>query len=151
MFDGEIVAFLSGTAHIFLEVAVFSQVRPCSSSILRGDRTVSTVPGLCDSEIWRFTPARHPIVTCFRRVTVDFWLAFARENSKSQRTSWAREMLEGIFWTREAHYDFRCFPAKPKMIKNAPEARYECRPCHCKMPKIVLLCLSRCGAMRIFH
>ena len=38
---------------------------------MRGDRTVSTVPGLCDSEIWRFTVARRPFVTCFRRVTVD--------------------------------------------------------------------------------
>ena len=36
-----------------------------------GNRTVSTVPGLCDSEIWHFLAARRAFVTCFRRVTID--------------------------------------------------------------------------------
>ena len=40
-----------------MKVAFF-QVQPCSSSILRGNRTVSTVPGLCDSEIWHFLVVR---------------------------------------------------------------------------------------------
>ena len=37
--------------HLPIKVAFFSQVQPCSSSILRGNPTVSTVPGLCDNEI----------------------------------------------------------------------------------------------------
>ena len=47
--DSETVAFVSDASSI--KVAFFSQVQPCSSSILRGNPTVSTVPGLCDNEI----------------------------------------------------------------------------------------------------
>ena len=67
MFDSETVAFVSGECDASsMKVAFFSQVQPCSSSILRGNRTVSTVPGLCDSEIWHFLVARRAFVTCLQ-------------------------------------------------------------------------------------
>ena len=57
MFDSETVAFVGGERCIFHESGIFSQVQLCSSSILRGNFTVSTVPGLCDREIWHFLVA----------------------------------------------------------------------------------------------
>ena len=117
---------------IFHESGIFSQVQPCSSSILRGNRTVSTVPGLCDSDIWHFLVARRAFVTCFRRVTID--LAGICKGKLEIVTCFVRHKKRlKLFLTREARYDFEFSLANAsENDHNAPKARYDCTPCTVK-------------------
>ena len=147
MFDSETVAFVSGECDASSMKVAFFQVQPCSSSILRGNRTVSTVPGLCDSEISHFLVARRAFVTCFRRVTID--LAGICKGKLEIVTCFVRHKKKTIklFLTREARYDFEFSLANAsENDHNAPKARYDCAPCYCKMLSTVLFCVSRCGA-----
>ena len=137
---------------IFHESGIFSRVQPCSSSILRGNRTVSTAPGLCDSEIWHFLVARRAFVTCFRRVTID--LAGICKGKLEIVTCFVRhkKMTIKLFLTREARYDFEFSLANAsENDHNAPRARYDCAPCYCKMLSTVLFCsVSPAVAQRAF-
>ena len=144
MFDSETVAFVSGECDASsMKVAFFSQVQPCSSSILRGNRTLSTVPGLCDSEIWHFLVARRAFVTCFRRVTIDLaGICKGKLENRNVLRAPQKKTIK-LFLTREARYDFEFSLANAsENDHNAPKARYDCAPCYCKMLSTVLfLCL----------
>ena len=127
----------------FHESGIFSQVQPCSSSILRGNRTVSTVPGLCDSEIWHFLVARRAFVTCFRRVTID--LAGICKGKLEFVTCFVRHKIDyKTFFDARGTLRFLSFSLAnaSENDHNAPKARYDCAPCYCKMLSTVLFCVS---------
>ena len=69
--------------------------------------TVSTASSLYAGEIWRFTVARRPIVTCFRRVAVDLAGVCTGKLEIAACFVRQRNIRGSFFWTREARYDFR--------------------------------------------